>query len=88
MYNWDNSVKFNLSSECKLDTISEDILQSVANILGLKSTADLDLSSKLGDLGIDSLMGLEIVQVLERHYNIVLSMKDIKTVSILLKKPR
>lgn len=42
--------------------------------------SQLDIHASLGDLGLDSLMGVEIKQALERDYDIVLSMKDIRTV--------
>ncbi len=36
----------------------------------------------LGDLGLDSLMGVEVKQTLERDYEIVMSMKDIRQLTI------
>ncbi len=38
--------------------------------------------TSLGDLGLDSLMGVEVKQTLERDYEIVISMKDIRQLTI------
>lgn len=44
--------------------------------------SQLNPDANLGDLGLDSLMGVEIKQALERDYDIVLSMKDIRTLTL------
>lgn len=55
----------------------------MAHILGVSDATQLNPDAYLGDLGLDSLMGVEIKQALERDYDIVLSMKDIRTVSFI-----
>lgn len=60
-----------------------NLLQTIAHILGVNDITQLNPDANLGDLGLDSLMGVEIKQALERDYDIVLSMKDIRTVSAL-----
>lgn len=57
-----------------------NLLQTIAHILGVNDISQLNPDANLGDLGLDSLMGVEIKQALERDYDIVLSMKDIRTV--------
>lgn len=57
-----------------------NLLQTIAHILGVNDVSQLNPDANLGDLGLDSLMGVEIKQALERDYDIVLSMKDIRTV--------
>lgn len=57
-----------------------DVIMAIAHILGVSDVTQLDHNATLGDLGLDSLMGVEIKQALERDYDIVLSMKDIRTV--------
>jgi fatty acid synthase len=54
----------------------------VAHILGLKDYTNLDSNTTLGELGMDSLMGVEVKQFLERDYEIVMSMQDIRKLSI------
>ncbi|XP_055680186.1 fatty acid synthase-like [Lutzomyia longipalpis] len=49
----------------------------VANILGFSDLSKIPNSSKLTDLGMDSLMGAEIKQTLERNYDIVLNVQEI-----------
>lgn len=43
---------------------------------------NLNADSSLGDLGLDSLMGVEIRQILERDYNIVMAMREIRQLTI------
>lgn len=59
---------------------SGNVMQTIAHILGVSDVGQLDADANLGDLGLDSLMGVEIRQALERDYDIVLSMKDIRVV--------
>ena len=48
----------------------------------MNDVSQLNPDANLGDLGLDSLMGVEIKQALERDYDIVLSMKDIRTLTL------
>lgn len=57
-----------------------NLLQTIAHILGVNDISQLNPDANLGDLGLDSLMGVEIKQALERDYDITLSMKEIRTV--------
>uniref|UniRef100_A0A915PSY3 Fatty acid synthase n=1 Tax=Setaria digitata TaxID=48799 RepID=A0A915PSY3_9BILA len=61
---------------------SGNLWQTMAHILGVSDAAQLNPDANLGDLGLDSLMGVEIKQALERDYDIVLSMKDIRTLTL------
>lgn len=65
----------------KTDIGESDVLQTIAHILGNADPSRLDPNANLGDLGLDSLMGVEIKQTLERQYDVALSMKDIRYVS-------
>lgn len=58
-----------------------DPVAAIAHILGVSDVDQIDADASFGDLGLDSLMGVEIKQALERDYDIVLSMKDIRAVS-------
>lgn len=42
----------------------------------------LNFDASLADLGLDSLMGVEIRQILERDYDVVMSMRDIRQLTI------
>lgn len=54
------------------------LVACVANILGLKDTKNVNDSSSLADLGMDSLMGAEIKQTLERNFDMVMSAQEIR----------
>jgi acyl carrier protein len=50
-------------------------------ILGIKDVNTVNAQSTLADLGMDSLMGSEIKQTLERNYDLVLSAQEIRTLT-------
>lgn len=58
------------------------LIEAVANILGIKDTKNINASATLADLGMDSLMGAEIKQTLERNYDLVLSVGEIRTLTV------
>ncbi|XP_049809979.1 fatty acid synthase isoform X1 [Schistocerca nitens] len=57
------------------------LLDAVANILGIKDVTTVSAQTSLADLGMDSLMGAEIKQTLERNYDLVLSAQDIRNLT-------
>ena len=59
-----------------------NLLQTIAHILGVHDISQLNPDANLGDLGLDSLMGVEIKQAIYRDYDITISMKDIRMVGI------
>jgi len=58
------------------------LIEAVANILGIKDTKNINAAATLADLGMDSLMGAEIKQTLERNYDLVLSVGEIRTLTV------
>ena len=58
------------------------LLGVVAHILGVKDPATLAPTTTLSDLGLDSLMGVEVKQALERDYDVILSMTEIRALTI------
>lgn len=58
------------------------LIKTVAHILGLKDYENLDTALTLGELGMDSLMGVEVKQAIERDFDVVLSMQDIRKLTI------
>ncbi|XP_054286913.1 fatty acid synthase-like [Macrosteles quadrilineatus] len=54
------------------------LLEAVGNILGIKDVSTVNAANTLADLGMDSLMGAEIKQTLERNYDLVLSAQEIR----------
>lgn len=49
---------------------------------GLTDASSLSSDVTLGDIGLDSLMGVEVKQTLERDFEICLSMKEIRGLTI------
>ncbi|XP_067120579.1 fatty acid synthase [Centruroides vittatus] len=60
----------------------QNLLQSISHILGIQDPNTLDSAITLGELGMDSLMGVEVKQTLERDYEINLSMQEIRSLSL------
>ncbi|CAN9508637.1 unnamed protein product [Ophioblennius macclurei] len=61
---------------------SRDLVAAVAHILGVRDVSSLNADSSLADLGLDSLMGVEVRQTLERDYDIVMAMRDVRQLTI------
>ncbi|GBP15812.1 Fatty acid synthase [Eumeta japonica] len=59
----------------------QDLVQAVANILGIKDPSKVSDSANLAELGMDSLMGAEIKQTLERGYDVTLGVQEIRTLT-------
>lgn len=57
------------------------LVGSIANILGLKDIKNISDNSTLADLGMDSLMGAEIKQTLERSFDLVMSAQEIRVLT-------
>ncbi|KAK6634166.1 hypothetical protein RUM44_004774 [Polyplax serrata] len=71
-----------LAEKRKADTSSQTgLLEAVANILGIKNVNSVNANSTLTDIGMDSLMGAEIKQTLERNYDVVLSPQEIRSLT-------
>ncbi|KAJ8319449.1 hypothetical protein KUTeg_004540 [Tegillarca granosa] len=68
--------------ETRKETGKHDLVASVCNILGIKDASQVNADISLGDLGLDSLMGVEVKQTLERDFNVNLSMKEIRLLSL------
>lgn len=54
------------------------LVRCVANVLGIKDLKNISDQFSLADLGMDSLMGAEIKQTLERNFDVVLSTEEIR----------
>ncbi|KAJ0178566.1 hypothetical protein K1T71_006389 [Dendrolimus kikuchii] len=60
---------------------AQTVVRSVANILGIKDPAAVAASANLAELGMDSLMGVEIKQTLESDYDIVVAVQEIRALT-------
>lgn len=50
--------------------------------VGVRDVSSLNPDASLADLGLDSLMGVEVRQTLERDYDLVMAMRDIRQLTI------
>ncbi|XP_042639485.1 fatty acid synthase [Orycteropus afer afer] len=60
----------------------QDLVGAVAHILGIRDLASINPDSSLADLGLDSLMGVEVRQLLEREHDLVLPMREVRLLTI------
>lgn len=60
----------------------QSLVKAIAHILGIKDYEGLAPSSSLSELGMDSLMGVEVKQTLERDYEVILSMQELRALTI------
>ncbi|XP_055354920.1 fatty acid synthase-like [Paramacrobiotus metropolitanus] len=56
--------------------------QAVAKIMGIKDFGALDMFLSLGDYGIDSLMAMELGKILERDFNLSLTLQEIRSLCV------
>ncbi|XP_023311358.1 fatty acid synthase [Anoplophora glabripennis] len=61
---------------------SDNIVDAVLNILGVSDIKSVSLHSTLAELGMDSMSGVEIKQTLEREFEVYLTPKDIRTMTL------
>lgn len=57
---------------------ADNIVDAVANILGIRDLKSISLHSPLAELGMDSMTAVEIKQTLEREYDVFLTAQDIR----------
>lgn len=48
----------------------------------MKDPSSKDPNSRLGELGMDSLIGVEVKQIIERDYDVSLSMQQVQELTI------
>ncbi|XP_072140156.1 fatty acid synthase-like [Dermacentor andersoni] len=59
-----------------------ELVQSVAHIIGVEDPLTMKPTVSLGEMGIDSLLSIEVKQMLERDYNITLSVQEILKLTV------
>ncbi|XP_059048171.1 fatty acid synthase-like [Achroia grisella] len=60
---------------------SGDIVQTIADIMGIRDLKTVSRQVTLAELGMDSMMAVEIKQTLEREFEIILTAQDIRTLT-------
>ena len=64
------------------ETVKESLLEAVTRIMSIKNSNSVSLHSSLAELGLNSLTAVEMRQSLDRDYNVVLSSKDLASLTI------
>lgn len=62
--------------------MKNDINVNFVVFLGVKDPNTINPDTTLADLGLDSLMGVEVKQTLERDYDLALSMREIRLLTV------
>lgn len=75
-------IKDTSSSSSGPASSKSDLISAVAHVMGVKNPASLHPSLTLSELGLDSLMGVEVKQTLERDYDLILSMVEVRALTI------
>src|SRR5699024_1531614 len=61
---------------------NQSILDYVSKVFGIKDIHSIPPTTSLVDLGMDSLMAVEVKQILETQYEYVLSMQELRSLTI------
>uniref|UniRef100_A0A182XBL3 Fatty acid synthase n=1 Tax=Anopheles quadriannulatus TaxID=34691 RepID=A0A182XBL3_ANOQN len=61
----------------------ENIIESVMNIMSIRDIKSISMDTTLSELGMDSLMAVEIKQTLEREYELFLTPQDLRSLTFM-----
>lgn len=64
------------------DFKKDNIIEALCNILGIRDKKTISMDSPLSKLGMDSLMTIEITQLLEREFNLALPLKELQSMTL------
>ncbi|XP_058840211.1 fatty acid synthase-like [Topomyia yanbarensis] len=70
-------------AEKRLGGGSRNLIEAVMNIMSIRDLKSVSMESTLADIGMDSLMAVEIKQVLERDFDLVLSPQELRTLTFM-----
>lgn len=60
---------------------SGSVVDVVATVIGIKDLKTISHHSTLAELGMDSMMGTEVMQILEKDFEIFISAKEIRNLT-------
>jgi len=58
------------------------LIEAIMSIMGIRNVKAIMLDTPLGKFGMDSLIAVEVLQILEREYEIFISPEDLRNVTI------
>ena len=64
------------------DVKKGNIVDAVLNIMSIRDKKSISMDASLSRLGMDSLMGVEIQQILERDYDVVISSQEMRSLTL------
>ncbi|CRK94451.1 CLUMA_CG007958, isoform A [Clunio marinus] len=59
-----------------------NIVDAILNIMSIRDRKSISMDATLSRLGMDSLMGVEIQQILERDYDVVISSQEMRALTL------
>lgn len=70
-------------AEKRFDDVKKgNIVDAVLNIMSIRDKKLVSMDASLSRLGMDSLMGVEIQQILERDYDVVISSQEMRSLTL------
>jgi fatty acid synthase, animal type len=64
------------------ETKKGNVIEAIMNIMAIRDRKQISMEASLSKLGMDSLMGVEIQQILERDYDLVLSSQELRSLTL------
>ncbi|GBM20156.1 Fatty acid synthase, partial [Araneus ventricosus] len=62
--------------------LKHNVLSAIGNIFGIKDMSAINTETSLGELGMDSLMAIEVKQFLERDFDLVLAISELRQLKV------
>ena len=59
-----------------------NVLESVMNIMGIRDMKSFSMETTLSELGMDSLMTVEIQQTLEREFDVIIAAQELRSITV------
>ncbi|XP_062542362.1 fatty acid synthase-like [Armigeres subalbatus] len=70
-------------AEKRIGGSSRNIMETVMNIMSIRDLKSVSMESTLADVGMDSMMAVEIKQVLESDFDLILSPLELRTLTFM-----
>ncbi|GFX61278.1 fatty acid synthase [Trichonephila clavipes] len=75
-------VPYQPSESTSSKATKHNVLSVIGNIFGIKDMSTVNSETSLGELGMDSLMGVEVKQFLERDFDLVLAIPELRQLKV------